>query len=119
MTYMPELKDALVRAAESQRSVSTPPRRTVRLARLGRLAPALGALVAVALAIGALVLTRKPVPPASPTSVKTTRLASLTALKTLNGFSLPPGAVPTRNDPSRPRQLGSPRKSCRASRCRM
>jgi hypothetical protein len=113
MTYMPELKDELVRAAGAPRTATRrPPRRFLRQATPGRLAPALGALIAVAVAIAALVVahpgTKEPVPGGSSGSARTARLASLTASKTLTGFSLPPGAVPTRTDPSRPRQLGTP-----------
>ena len=113
MTYMPELKDELVRAAGAPRTATRrPPRRFLRQATPGRLAPALGALIAVAVAIAALVVahpgTKEPVPGGSSGSARTARLASLTASKTLNGFSLPPGAVASHVDTSRPRQLGSP-----------
>lgn len=113
MTYMPELKDELVRAAGAPRTATRrPPRRFLRQATPGRLAPALGALIAVAVARAALVVahpgTKEPVPGGSSGSARTARLASLTASETLNGFSLPPGAVASRVDPSRPRQLGSP-----------
>jgi hypothetical protein len=103
MTYMPELKDSLERAAESQRATAAAPARPRRTRGLGLLVPALGALIAFTVAVGAIVLAghggKQTISQGNQRHIPTAASARRTAEQALNGFSLPPGAVVSRLEP--------------------
>jgi hypothetical protein len=110
MTYMPELKDSLERAAERQRATAAAPPRRRRTLGSGTVVPAFGALIALAVVVGALVLaghSKQTISGGNQRHLPTAASARRTAEHVLNGFSLPPGAVVSRLEPGMPSQLGS------------
>jgi hypothetical protein len=131
MTYMPELRKSLVRAAERENagaeseSVDStgatgsrraprrePALRVVRRPRFGALVTTLGAGIALSVVATAVLLsghngpTRPTVGGAPALPVPTAAEARRVAERIVGSLPLPPGAVPVKSDPTRPRQLG-------------
>ena len=116
MTYLPELRESLVKAArrQAQAPVAAPvaarPRRVRRgFGGLVLIGASLAALV-VAGAVLVLVGHRSPSPPASPAAAAygSRPAARAAAAAILSAFRAPAGAVAVSSDLSRPRRLGWP-----------
>lgn len=109
MTYVPELREALVRAAERQARVAKVLPRWRR--RLGGLGVALAAVAALAVVAVASLQGGSAAPPAAPAvtrPVDKAALAHRTAVQMLAGLKLPPGAVTVSADESIGHRLGAP-----------
>ena len=116
MTYLPELRESLVKAAERQSEALSP---VPVLARSRRVRRGFGALALMGASVAALVVAgvvlvlvghRSASPPASsaaaPSGSRPAARAAAAAI--LSAFKAPAGAVPVRTDLSRPRRLGWP-----------
>jgi hypothetical protein len=116
MSYLPELRESLVKAAERRGEA---PSGSPLPARLHRARRPLAALVLIGASLGALVVAgamlvlvghRSPSPPASPAAAAygSRPAARAAAAAILSAFQAPAGAVAVSSDLSRPRRLGWP-----------
>lgn len=116
MTYLPELRESLVKAAERRGEALSPAAMPTRAHRARR---PLGALVLMGASLAALVVAgavlvlvghRSPSPPASPAAAPygSRPAARAAAAAILSAFRAPAGAVAVSSDLSRPRRLGWP-----------
>ncbi|MEA2146650.1 MAG: hypothetical protein QOG59_2237 [Solirubrobacteraceae bacterium] len=119
MTYLPELRESLVKAAERHAEMPSAAPVAVRSRRARRARRSVGALALMGASVAALVVAgavlvlaghRSPSPATAPAGpVYGDRAAArAVAADLLAAFQAPAGAVPVSTDLSRPRNLGSP-----------